>query len=92
MVPERVFYVVAHGENYNRGARLVKDGWTYDLYDLYDLGCGSHKVHCVKSRVVTKENKNTYTNSQGVITEYADCKLSDIPDSVESDWVTWDEY
>ena len=68
------------------GARMTKNGWTYVL------GHELHKVNCIKSRVVTKENKNTYTNLQGVITEYVDCKLSDIPDSVESDWETWDEY
>jgi heme oxygenase len=65
---------------------MTKNGWTYDLH--HEL----HKVVCVKSRIVAKENKNTYTDLQGVITEYLDCKLSDVPASVDSDWYTWDEY
>ena len=86
MIPEKIFYGVAYGQYYNRGAIMTKGGWTYVLH--HEL----HNVGCIKSRIVSKENKNTYTDSQGVITEYLDCKLSDVPASVESDWVTWDEY
>lgn len=86
MIPEKIFKGVAYGHYYNRGARMTKNGWTYVLY--HEL----HKVGCIKSRIVSKENKNTHTDLQGVITEYLHCKLSDVPASVESDWDTWDEY
>ena len=86
MVPKNIFDGVAYGHYYCRGASMTKGGWTYNL--SHDL----HKVKCIKSRIVSAENENTYTELNGVITEYIDCKLSDIPDSVDSDWDTWDEY
>jgi hypothetical protein len=86
MIPETIFKAVAYGQYYNRGAIMTKGEWTYVLHHE------SGNVACIKSRIVSKENKNTYTDLHGVITEYLDCRLSDVPASVESDWHTWDEY
>jgi len=88
MIPRKVFETVAYGFNICRGASMTKDGWTYDL------GHKLSKVNCVKSRVVKKvtDARTCYTDLSGKITEYQDCRLSDIPDSVDSDWRVWDEY